>query len=103
MRQITLSEAKDLAAMDASRSLEALRIDASTPILAETYLEAEYCWIFFRNKQIEVPAAASLHCDWAYAVSKRGTVRQIVDLSEDPNAASEYLRKMSTYFKDHGL
>lgn len=66
--------------------------------LREEHEEAPDCWFFFRAKDILVPPEQSLEADWAYAVSKWGDVRMIVDLSDDRGALSKYLSVMSDFF-----
>ena len=53
----------------------------------------------FRNKEIVVPPEAALLGDWAYAVSKRGQIRDVPDLSADEVKMREYLKEISGYFK----
>jgi hypothetical protein len=40
---------------------------------------------------------------WAYAVSKRGTARQIADFFDDKEGLRAYLQTMSDYFGSRGL
>ncbi|GAA0742904.1 hypothetical protein CA233_20225 [Sphingomonas sp. ABOLD] len=67
--------------------------------LREEHAEAPNCWFFFRAKDISVPPEQSLLADWAYAVSRWGDVRMIVDLSGDVEALSRYLFEMSGFFE----
>lgn len=95
---ISFIEAKKLAEEAARINLSIFLSDPSIDLLRDEYLETEYCWMFFRNQGIIVPPEGSLRGDWAYAVSKRGQIRQIADLSDDPIKLNAYLIKMSDYF-----
>ena len=99
---ITLDQARkiatDMAIHDTRHDLK----DKSMPVLENKYFEADYCWMFFRNKAIVIaPERALLEC--AYCVSKKGTARSIADFSDDLVRLHEYLQTMSNYFKEKGL
>lgn len=98
---ISVAHARELAEESARGNLKHFVSNSSIPLLRSSFLEAEFCWIFFRNESIEVPADKALAGNWAYAVSKKGAVRQIADLSDDSEKMLEYLKKMSKYFEDH--
>lgn len=69
--------------------------------LDEYYLEAESCWMFFRNREIIIHEERTLVFG-AYVVSKKGNARFIADFYDDKLRCEEYLLKMSNYFKDKG-
>jgi hypothetical protein len=96
---ITLEQARLLAEESAAFFLSEFRSDPSVPLLQEHYLEAEHCWMFFRNKNIVIPFDRPF-CDGAYVVSKRGNGRSVADLSEKPMEAQAYLQKLSEHFKE---
>ena len=56
--------------------------------------------MFFRNKAIVITQEGAL-TDWAYCVSKKGTVRLTADFSDDPVRLQEYLQTMSNHFNEH--
>lgn len=99
---ITLEDARkiatDIAAYDTARDVE----DKSIPLLQDNYLEAEYCWILFRNKAIVIAPERALS-DCAYCISKKGHGRSIADCSNDSVRLHEYLQIMSNHFKERGL
>jgi len=101
-RTTTLYEAReiasDLAAFDTASDIE----DRSIPVLQDDYLEAEYCWMFFRNKAIVIAPERALS-DCAYCISKHGHGRSIADYFNDPVRLREYLQIMSGHFKERGL
>jgi hypothetical protein len=97
----TFEQAHESAESAARSHLKHFLDDESAPLLDERYLEAEHCWMFFRNKAIALPPEQSLRTG-AYVVSKRGNTRYIADFSEDPVMLEEYLVTMSNYFRDHG-
>jgi hypothetical protein len=99
---ITLDQAKKIASELAHTHLSPYWTDKSIPLLKEDHLEAESCWMFFRNPAIEITQEGAL-ADWAYCISKKGTARSIADFSDDPILTQEYLQKMSNHFKDRGL
>ncbi|WP_156459513.1 hypothetical protein [Brevundimonas sp. Root1279] len=68
------------------------------PLLSAHVLEGEHCWFFFRNPTTEVPSAAWYAAGWAYAISRRGQVRSIADLSAEPDKQRAYLELMSAHF-----
>ncbi|MDB5058725.1 MAG: hypothetical protein JWO59_2197 [Chloroflexi bacterium] len=90
-----------LAGKEAHSDVSIFRKDESTPLLSERYLEADHCWMFFRNEAIVVPPERPLR-DAVYCVSKRGSLRSIADFSDDPVRLQEYLLTMSNYFRDRG-
>jgi hypothetical protein len=101
-RIITLDEARKIA-------LDQVRYDAqwdikdnSIPLLEDNYLEAECCWIFFRNRAIVIAPERRLS-NGAYCISKKGHARLIADFSSDPVRLHEYLKTMSDYFKAQNL
>lgn len=71
---ITFERARALAEREARSLLEHSLTDATIPALREEYLEADHCWMFFRNRDIVIPPERSL-TKAAFAVSKKGTVR----------------------------
>ena len=101
-KNITLRQAKkiaiDIAVYDTVNDVT----DTSMPLLQEEYLEAENCWMFFRNRLIVIAPERALS-DCAYCVSKRGNGRSIPDYSNDPVRLVEYLHIMSNHFKERGL
>lgn len=99
---ITIDEAKAIVSKGTASHLASHLKDKSMPILDERYLEAEYCWMFFKSPQIEIPPEANLGIKWAYVVSKRGNARMIQDFSYDPVKLHEYLQTMSNHFKERG-
>ena len=98
---ITFEDARRMAEKEAGEALSAFVDHASTPFLSTRFLEAEHCWMFFRNEAIVIPPTSALW-DCAYAISKRGSRRKIVDFSDDPTKLDEYLLTMSAYFRDRG-
>ena len=99
MLSISLDQARKIAEDAARMNLSDFLLDSPDKILRDEYLEAEYCWMFFRCRKIVVPPEASLRGDWAYAVSKTGLVRDVPDLSDDRERLHAYLEKMSDYFR----
>ncbi len=99
---ITFPQAKVLATENAKSDLSSFMPDNSFSILDDSYLEAGYCWIFFKNPHIIVPDNALLGINWAYAVSKRGNCRMVYDLRYDAEKMRNHLESLSTYFKDRG-
>lgn len=100
-RAITLEHARTTAERGAHSLLKDFVRGESTPLLQESFLEADHCWMFFRNKDIAIPPEQGL-CDGAYVVSKNGSLRHIVDFSADPEKLKAYLQTMSDYFKERG-
>lgn len=97
--RITFDEARRIAEVEALSSLEPYMLDPTTnPLDQGRYLEAEYCWMFFRNPEILVPDYGWFVRQAAYAVSKRGAFSMIHDYSSDPVQLKEYLQKLSDYF-----
>lgn len=94
---VNLAQARVIAESGAKSDLEDLVTDSSMPLLQDTFLEADHCWMFFRNKAIHIPAERSL-CDCAYVVSRKGSLRHIADFSENPERLQAYLQTMSDHF-----
>ena len=99
---ITLAEAKKIAIDLIKRDTRDDVNDDSIPLMQDSYLETDYCWMFFRNKAIVIAPERALR-DGAYCISKKGHARLIGDLSDDPVQLQEYLQTMSNYFKEQGL
>jgi hypothetical protein len=99
--EISLAEAKAIAERNAFPDLQSFGAKESQS-LEDTPLEAETFWMFFRNKDINVPPEATLGIKWAYVVSKKGTYSMVQDFSDDPEKLQEYVKKMSDYFKKRG-
>ncbi|MEK4509242.1 hypothetical protein [Paenibacillus sp. FSL K6-2524] len=103
IQEITLAEAKELAEQLALIKLSKYRLNETMPLLSEDYLEAECCWFFFRNKEVEGPEDGFRSWDCAYSVSKKGDVGTVVDLSNEPEQLEDYLKKFSDRCKEMGL
>jgi hypothetical protein len=72
-------------------------------LLEDDYLEAEYCWIFLRNKNIVVPPQDWFENDYgAYAISKKGDSSHIMHFPDEPERLKAYLQVMSDHFKKNG-
>ena len=69
---ISVEQARKIAEEAASPWLSSLVKNPSIPLLSEHYIEAEHCWIFFRNKDIFIPSDRPFSSG-AYAVSKKGS------------------------------
>jgi hypothetical protein len=98
LKSISFNQAKTIAEQHAFTDLEGFGAKP-TAILKDESLEAEHCWMFFRNEQINVPDDALLGIKWAYVVSKKGTYSMVQDLSGDHKKLLEYLQKLSDNFK----
>ncbi|RKN61997.1 hypothetical protein [Paenibacillus ginsengarvi] len=100
---ITLEETTRMAMEAAQKDLSRYAKDPHTPYLQNSVLEAECCWFFFYNPEIEIPEQ-----DWvrrmlgAYAVSKKGEMSHTYNFSDDPIKLQDYLQTMSAYFKRRG-
>jgi hypothetical protein len=70
-------------------------------ILSEFYLEAEYCWMFFRNKALIV-REEFIMSEAAISVSRMGRVSWIADLSDEPERLKIYIAEMSDYYRQNG-
>ncbi|MFD1886777.1 hypothetical protein [Paenibacillus wenxiniae] len=101
-KQITFETARTIAEKAASEQLKDYA-NEETSFLSHEFMEAEYCWFFFRNKNIFGPPEQVLRWDCAFAVSKKGELNLIGDFSEDAKELEDYLQKMSNYFKERGL
>jgi len=97
--KILLSDAREIAENAARQNLSCFLMKEDAEVLDSVFLEAEYCWMFFRSKTISVPPEGQLRGGWAYVVSKTGQIREVPDLSEDQFKLKEYLEKMSEYFR----
>ncbi|MFC5476381.1 hypothetical protein [Paraherbaspirillum soli] len=101
LRPISLAQAKAIAEQHAFVNLESFGVTHSQLLKAES-LEAECCWMFFRNEHIDVPPEAMLGIKWAYVVSKKGTYGMVQDFSDNHEKLLAYLQTMSDYFKRRG-
>jgi hypothetical protein len=99
IQEITFEQARKLAEDTAVKQVGMFRNNCEIPVLREEYVEAECCWFFFRNRQIEIPESMSLK-DCAYAISKKGQVYGIADYSDNHIKLNEYLEKFSEHLKE---
>jgi hypothetical protein len=99
IQEITFEQAKKLAEERFVKRIGLFRDSCQIPILSEQYVEAECCWFFFRNKQIQIPESQSL-LDGAYVVSKKGNLFGIADFSNNPTKLKEYLEKFFEHLKE---
>lgn len=74
----------------------------ASAVLDVRFLEAENCWMFFRNREIDT-GEGGFFTDTACAVSKRGEVRTINDFSANEEELMRYLQAMSDHFGERGL
>ncbi|MFD2332600.1 hypothetical protein ACFSR7_25360 [Cohnella sp. GCM10020058] len=100
---ITFHQAREAVEVVALRKLSEFMDSSNIPVLRDPYKESEYCWIFFRNKQIQGPPERELTWGWAYAISKKGEIRLIGDLSDEPEKLEVQIGRLSNYFKEKGL
>lgn len=100
-QNISLAQARSIAQDNAFAYLKAF-CDKPEETLKAGYLEADHCWMFFRNENIEIPEDYTLGLKWAYVVSKKGKYSMVQDFSDDEKKVNEYLRTMSDYFLRRG-
>ena len=98
---ISFEEAYLIALKQAESILSFYLKSADIPVLTQHFMEAPYCWMFFRNKEIIIPKEHSL-ADGAYVVSKKGSFRHVADFSSEPEKLQAYLLTMSNHFKEKG-
>lgn len=96
--KITLEKARSIAREQALFNLSSFVDEEGEDVLEADYLEAEHCWMFFRNRGIHVSKTVLLGIEWAYVVSKRGKFSMVQDFSSDREKLLEYLKTMSDYF-----
>ncbi|MFG0217136.1 hypothetical protein ACFU8X_29190 [Brevibacillus porteri] len=99
---ITFEEAKELAEQLAFQRLNNYRKGEHIKLLREDYLEAECCWFFFRNKEIEGPDDGFRLWDCAYSISKKGECGTVIDYSDYPEKLNEYILQFSDRCKEKG-
>src|SRR5262245_45061730 len=73
-QEITFEQARRSVAERARRSWEPFMESLAVPVLSERYEEAECCWFFFRSEQIQGPPERPLAWNYAYAISKKGSI-----------------------------
>ena len=92
---ITFTKAKSLAENEARAVFSWAPL--KQPYLSDMHIEREYCWIFFAHESTPTPAEGS-PCFTAYAVSKKGNVRDVYDFRDDEKNMTDFANKMSDYF-----
>ena len=100
IQTISFKEAEKMSERAAFEQLEPFMNDSEIDVLEKKFFEAECCWFFFRNRQIEGPSEYNLRWSRAYAVSKKGELRLIVDFWDEPDKLKQYLLTMSNHFKE---
>ena len=100
--EISFERAKEIATESAREAFAQLLTVKNKEILSRNFLEAEHCWLFFKNEEIFVPVELSLSLSWSYAVSKKGHVRQFYTFEniEEMKAA---LENLSQHFAERNL
>lgn len=101
-KTVTYEQARKMAEEIARGDLEELVHDRAITLLDAKDLEADYCWIFFRNSHIILDEKYSLRWNWAYAISKKGNTRHVYDFRGDEERTKCYLQELSNFFKDRG-
>lgn len=96
MKEFTFDDAKKIAEDMAFQELH--DISEAVSLIDEYFIEADNCWMFFRNRDIAVPNERWFGTG-AYIVSNTGEARYIADFYDDSNKAKDYLYLMSEYFK----
>ena len=99
-RLLDLEAARSKAQLSACEILGRLYSGAPADVLEAKYVEAEHCWMFFRNRSIYIPPEQALRT-FAYVVSKRGGGRLVPDYWDDPIGMAEYLERISDYLATH--
>lgn len=94
---ISFEDARKIAHEAARINLRQFCDEDSVNYLREEFLESDTCWLFFRNKDIEVPPESSLKADWAYAVSRQGELREFYDIGDKAKMAQAF-KKLSEKF-----
>jgi hypothetical protein len=104
-----MSVRKDLISEDVAREMAERCFVEMIPymaqasvIVSERFLEAQNCWMFFRNRELD-NGEAGFYTDTACAVSKHGEVRCINDFSDNEKTLLEYLEAMSNHFGERGV
>ncbi|MFS8113371.1 hypothetical protein QD460_16730 [Rhizobium jaguaris] len=102
-KQITLREAREIAISEAKGIIgEFLPKSGIGSILEDEYVENEDCWIFFRNRQTNIPVPnRTIVAHWAFAVSRSGEYLTVPDNYGDAKAIAVQLRRLSAYYKSH--
>ncbi len=97
--QIDFETAKNTAERLMKENFSLCGVKFSDEALCESYLDKEFCYIFFRNKSILIPHKFSMNLNWAYAVCKRtGEYQQIYDLRNNPSEMEKYSELISELF-----
>jgi hypothetical protein len=95
--EISVEQARHIAEEQALMNLSGV-VTTKAPLLLPFYLEADNCWMFFRNKEIALPPESQLGIEWAYVVSKHGKFCLVEDFSSNDKKLLDYVKKMSDYF-----
>ncbi len=91
-------EARMLAAREALAVLGSFYSGPAEAVLDEEFLEAEHCWMFFRNRNIALPKSSLL--DLAFVYGKSGGARDVPDLRGQPEELEAYLQRLSALFSE---
>ncbi|SMB77733.1 hypothetical protein SAMN00790413_03887 [Deinococcus hopiensis KR-140] len=100
MNTIQLEEAKRIAVKSAWDVLGPITSPIiKNPLDEDFYIEEQYCWMFFRNKDIILPNAFALNYDWSFVVSIWGDEINLHTLSYDNARLRKYAKNLSDHFK----
>lgn len=98
-KPIDWQQARQLAEQAVMRDVDSYESREVQKALEDEFLEAEHCWIFFRNREISVrPEKWFTRAYNAFAISKTGAFSQIATLEYDEAQLNAYLNVMSDYF-----
>jgi hypothetical protein len=95
---LTYSEARSRAEQAAKVELSEFALTEPASYLSKLEIEADSCWFFFANEEIELPPIGSGRLIFsAYAVSQSGQCNLVYDFRADMNKMNEYVSLWSLH------
>jgi len=96
--EISYDEARIRVEQYAHRELSKFEIDPMLSILEEGCLENSVCWLFFRNRKINIEAADEklvAHC--AFAINRFGAILHVQDNFGNESALRKQMEQLEKY------
>jgi len=102
-KEISYQQARQKAEQSLRNALSKLNIHPTVSLLEERYAENSVCWIFFRNRAINISiedAWKSFGSSFAFAVSKWGELLQVPDNFNDEEKLKIQMDRFATVHPD---
>lgn len=99
---LKMNKIREIAEASAEESWREFASGKDQNLLLDEFLESENAYMFFRNRDIEIPERGGF-AEFSIVVSKKGNVREVQDHFPNKEKAQSHLELMSEYFSKRDL